>query len=146
VGASQFLSTVSPRKRFWRDAKINRPEAGSTLLICKAHPSRSAIHSHSGGAGLRPAAARVSRAAGQDSQEDWQSTATFAPVGRVQELRCAATRHVLAQSWNAAVTLQKRHALVRIGPYAIVSPATKQENKAEHRAKINKWGELLLIT
>ena len=29
-------------------------------------------------------------------------------------------RHILAGSWNAAVSLQKRHALVRAGPYAIV--------------------------
>src|SRR5438093_719760 len=28
-------------------------------------------------------------------------------------------RHVLAKSWNAAVTLQKGHALVQAGPYAI---------------------------
>lgn len=29
-------------------------------------------------------------------------------------------RHILAGSWNAAVSLQERHALVRVGPYAIV--------------------------
>ena len=29
-------------------------------------------------------------------------------------------RHVLAESWNAAVTLHERHALVQAGPYAIV--------------------------
>jgi len=29
-------------------------------------------------------------------------------------------RHVLAKSWNAAVTLQEGHALVQEGPYAII--------------------------
>jgi protein-S-isoprenylcysteine O-methyltransferase Ste14 len=29
-------------------------------------------------------------------------------------------RHILAKSWNAAVTLQEDHALVQAGPYAIV--------------------------
>jgi protein-S-isoprenylcysteine O-methyltransferase Ste14 len=42
-------------------------------------------------------------------------------------LMCAAgvgfaiwARHILAGNWNAAVALQQRHALVRVGPYAIV--------------------------
>jgi len=51
----------------------------------------------------------------------------FAAVEIVGAFMCAfgigfaiRARHVLAKSWNAAVTLQEGHALVQDGPYAIV--------------------------
>lgn len=51
----------------------------------------------------------------------------FVPVEMLGAFMCAVgvgfaiwARHVLAGSWNAAVTLQERHELVRSGPYAIV--------------------------
>jgi protein-S-isoprenylcysteine O-methyltransferase len=51
----------------------------------------------------------------------------FAPLEPLGGLMCLVgvafaiwARHVLGGNWNAAVILQKRHALVRSGPYAIV--------------------------
>jgi hypothetical protein len=102
---SQSSPLVGPRSGFWRDAKINRPEAGSTLG--KARPN------DIGGTGLRPVAARVSRAAGkvrQDAGEETQrhdsnTPLTKASLSRLISAPVPRTRGCDGSSCRAAFTL-----------------------------------------